>query len=159
MYARDHGTIATPIGTIHIVAEHDALISLSISNDPAAVSRGTSPLVRQALDQIDEFFAGARQYFELPLAAGATPRGEALRQGIVSIGYGETASYGALARAIASSPRAIGQACARNPFPIIVPCHRVLGSGNVLGAYSAGDGPATKAWLIEHERRHKGAAA
>ena len=79
-----------------------------------------------------------------------------LRQAIVDIAYGTTASYGALAKAIGSSPRAIGQACARNPFPIIVPCHRILGAGGALGAYSAGEGPITKSRLLDHERPQGG---
>jgi methylated-DNA-[protein]-cysteine S-methyltransferase len=77
----------------------------------------------------------------------------AVRAGLIAVGYGETLSYGALARALGSSPRAIGQLCARNPFPIVVPCHRVLGEGGRLGNYSGGDGPKTKSWLLEHERR------
>ena len=64
-------------------------------------------------------------------------------------------SYGALAQETGSAARAIGQACARNPFPILVPCHRVLGAGGVLGAYSAGEGPHTKSRLLDLER-HQG---
>ena len=58
----------------------------------------------------------------------------------------------ALAPVCAASARAVGRACADNPFPIVVPCHRVLPTGGALGFYSAGDGPATKAWLLRHER-------
>jgi len=71
----------------------------------------------------------------------------------MAIPPGETISYGALARIAGSSPRAIGQACARNPFPIVVPCHRVVGSGGAIGHYSAGRGIITKSWLLDHERR------
>jgi len=91
--------------------------------------------------------------FTLALAPAATPRGRALRDGMVAIPYGDTASYGDLARRLGSAPRAVGQACARNPFPIVVPCHRVLGAGGALGHYSAGDGAATKRWLLDHESR------
>ena len=59
--------------------------------------------------------------------------------------------YGAIARMIGSSPRAVGQACRRNPFPIVVPCHRVVGAGGAIGYYSAGEGVATKRWLLAHE--------
>src|SRR3546814_13589613 len=68
----------------------------------------------------------------LPLTPAASPLGEVLRAAIVAIPHGETASYGQVARAVESGPRAVGQACARNPFPIIVPCHRVLGNGGSL---------------------------
>ncbi|HWL46290.1 MAG TPA: methylated-DNA--[protein]-cysteine S-methyltransferase, partial [Sphingomonadaceae bacterium] len=93
-------------------------------------------------------------HFALPLSPAGTPRGPAHRAAIMAIGYGETASYGEVARAIGSSPRAVGQACARNPLPIIVPCHRVLGAGGAIGHYSAGDGIATKCWLLSHEKGH-----
>ena len=72
---------------------------------------------------------------------------------MIGISHGEALSYGALARLAQSGPRAIGQACARNPLPIIVPCHRVLGS-NGLGHYSGGDGVTTKRWLLAHETNH-----
>jgi methylated-DNA-[protein]-cysteine S-methyltransferase len=72
---------------------------------------------------------------------------------MIAIAYGETLSYGDLARLAGSAPRAIGQACARNPFPIIVPCHRVLSSGGARGHYSGGEGPITKRWLLDHEQR------
>ena len=72
---------------------------------------------------------------------------------IRGIPIGETLSYGALARIAGSAPRAIGQACARNPFPIVIPCHRVVGSGGMIGHYSGGKGIATKIWLLDHERR------
>jgi methylated-DNA-[protein]-cysteine S-methyltransferase len=95
--------------------------------------------------------------FDIALAPANTLRGQALRGGLIGVGYGTTLSYGALARQLGSGARAVGQLCARNPFPIVVPCHRILGSGG-LGHYSAGDGITTKQWLLDHERRH-GASA
>ena len=62
-------------------------------------------------------------------------------------------SYCALSRRLSSGARALGQACARNPFPIVVPCHRVLNADGTLGAYSGGDGPATKHRLLAHEQQ------
>ncbi|OYY79602.1 MAG: cysteine methyltransferase [Sphingomonas sp. 28-62-20] len=154
MSLRDHAQIATPIGVISVTVDGPVLTAVRIG--AGSVSRGTSALLAEALDQLNQYFAGERHAFDLPLAPAATPRGGALRAGITGIGYGQTASYGDLARMFASSPRAIGQACARNPFPIIVPCHRVLAANGALGAYSAGEGPATKTWLIAHERHHLG---
>lgn len=153
MYARDHALIATPIGAIRIEGDDTALAAIRIGGD-GTPSRGSASAVREAAEQLEQWFAKERDAFELPLAPAGTPRGEELRAGLIAIGYGETLSYGALARVLGSSPRAIGQLCARNPFPIVVPCHRVLGSGGALGHYSGGDGPKTKSWLLEHERRH-----
>jgi methylated-DNA-[protein]-cysteine S-methyltransferase len=153
MYARDHALIATPIGAIRIEGDEAILTGIRIGGG-GVPSTGNAGAVREAAEQLEQWFAKERETFDLPLAPAGTPRGEELRAGLIAIGYGETLSYGALARVLGSSPRAIGQLCARNPFPIVVPCHRVLGSGGALGHYSGGDGPKTKSWLLEHERRH-----
>ena len=148
-YARAAATIATPIGSIRIEAEGDALTGIRIGR-----SGGDADmlLLREAAAQLAAYFAGDLTMFDLPLAPAASDRGPELREAICSILYGETASYGDLAARTGASARAVGQACASNPFPIIVPCHRVLPTGGALGYYSAGDGPATKAWLLKHER-------
>ncbi len=155
MYARDAASIATPIGLVRVTGTADRIDSIEIVASGDAVPTDT-PAIREALRQIEAYFARRLTAFDLPLAPSPTDRGAVLRQGIVDIGYGQTASYGALAKAIGSSPRAIGQACARNPFPIIVPCHRILGAGGRLGAYSAGNGPITKSRLLDHERPQGG---
>jgi len=155
MYARDHALIATPIGPIRIEGEERQLHRILIGVD-AAAARGTAAAVRAAAEQIEQWFAGERQGFALPLAPAATPRGTILRDGLIAVPFGQTISYGALSRALGSSARAIGQLCARNPFPLVVPCHRVVNQDGGLGAYSAGDGPTTKSWLLDHERRLTG---
>lgn len=155
MYARDHALIATPIGPIRVEGKEGQLerIVIGAAGPPA---RGTTTTVRAAVEQIERWFAGERQGFDLPLAPSATPRGAILRDGLIAVPFGKTVSYGDLARSLGSSARAIGQLCARNPFPLVVPCHRVLNQGGGLGAYSAGQGPATKSWLLDHERRLTG---
>ena len=155
MYARDAASIATPIGLVRVTGTADRIDAIEILATGDAVA-SDPPAIREALRQIEAYFAGRLTAFDLPLAPSPTERGAVLRQGIVDIAFGETASYGALAKAIRSSPRAIGQACARNPFPIVVPCHRILGAGGALGAYSAGDGPITKSRLLDHERPQGG---
>ena len=155
MYARDAASIATPIGLVRVTGTADRIDSIAILAGGDAVATD-APAIREALRQIEAYFARRLTAFDLPLAPSPTDRGAVLRQGIVDIGYGQTASYGALAKAIRSSPRAIGQACARNPFPIVVPCHRILGAGGALGAYSAGNGPITKSRLLDHERPQGG---
>ncbi|MCP8891970.1 methylated-DNA--[protein]-cysteine S-methyltransferase [Sphingomonas faeni] len=155
MYARDAASIATPIGLVRVTGTADRIDAIEILATGDAVA-SNAPAIREALRQIEAYFAGQLTAFDLPLAPSPTERGAVLRQGIVDVAYGETASYGALAKAIGSSPRAIGQACARNPFPIVVPCHRILGAGGALGAYSAGNGPITKSRLLDHERSQGG---
>lgn len=143
--------IATPIGIVRVVGTDALIARISIEAGAPPGPATDSPAVREAIAQLEAYFAGRLAAFDLPLAPAATPRGAVLRQAIIDIAAGSTAGYGELARRIASSPRAIGQACARNPLPIVVPCHRVLGAGGALGAYSAGDGPVTKQWLLDHE--------
>ena len=139
----------TPIGRITVVADGDHLARVHIGgngDDGAA-----NALVTEALAQLRAWFARRSAGFDLPLRTADTSRGESLRHAIAEIGLGQTASYGAVARVACSSPRAIGQACARNPFPIVIPCHRVVGAGGSLGHYSAGNGMDTKRWLLAHE--------
>lgn len=151
MYARDMARIATPVGTIAIWGDATTLTAIEIGVIGAPVA-GEHAAVRMAVDQLRAWFARSSSVFDLPLAPAGTPRGGALRDAMMAIGYSETLSYGALAAIAGSSARAIGQACARNPFPIVVPCHRVLDASGRLGAYSAGEGPKTKQWLLNFER-------
>lgn len=153
MYAREQAIIATPIGMIELIAYDSCLVSLTIGSNNDCLPP-VSMILRSAIVQLEQWFAGEIHSFDLAVMPLPTLRGNILRQAITAIGYGETRSYGALAQDIGSAPRAIGQACARNPLPIIVPCHRVLPAGGALGAYSGGNGSVTKAWLLAHEQRH-----
>ena len=154
MYARDHALIATPIGPIRVDGDDDGIKRVTLNAD-GALQPGRSVPVRAAVEQLTAYFTGDLKHFDLALPHIASTRGRVLRDGLIAIGYGDTASYGALARRLDSGARAIGQLCARNPLPIIVPCHRVTAAGGALGSYSAGDGPATKSWLLDHEQRHR----
>ncbi|WP_066798163.1 methylated-DNA--[protein]-cysteine S-methyltransferase [Sphingomonas soli] len=154
-YARDMAVLTTPIGPVRIQGDAATIHAIHILTEHEAPRRGDGPAVIAAAEQLEAWFEGALQRFDLALAPPATPRGLALRQGLIDVGYGETVTYGALAQRLGSASRAIGQLCARNPFPIIVPCHRVLSSGGREN-YSAGEGPKTKSWLLDHERRHSG---
>lgn len=147
MYARDSTVIATPVG--HVLIEGAEVVTgITIGVDDAP-RRANADMLRAAAEQLEAYFAGERRDFDLLLAPASTPRGGVLRAAIEAVGYGKTASYGEVARAIGSSARALGQACRRNPFPIVVPCHRIIGGA---GHYSAGDGLSTKNWLLNHER-------
>lgn len=151
-YAPATARIATPIGMVELVAEGDILVTCRITVQISAEQHDQSNAVLDAaVAQMRDWFARRRHDFDLPLKPLPTPRGNALRAGIAAVPYGDTLSYGGLARRIDSAPRAVGQACKRNPFPIIIPCHRVTSS---VGPeyYSGGDGPHTKAWLIAFEQ-------
>ncbi|RYE03496.1 MAG: methylated-DNA--[protein]-cysteine S-methyltransferase [Sphingomonadales bacterium] len=155
-YARDTAILTTPIGSVRIEGDDDAIAAIRILTERETPRRADSPAVIAAAEQLEAWFEGALQRFELALAPPPTPRGLALRQGLIDVGYGETVTYGILAQRLGSASRAIGQLCSRNPFPIVVPCHRVLSSSGGPEHYSAGEGPKTKSWLLDHERRFSG---
>jgi methylated-DNA-[protein]-cysteine S-methyltransferase len=143
-------TLDSPIGPILITSENGLLTGLRINAATQPDVPGDESALDMAARQLGEYFAGERTDFDLPLAPSKSVRGEALRAAIAGIRHGETARYGDLADVSGSGARAIGQACARNPLPIIIPCHRVLGSAGI-GHYSGGDGVRTKQWLLAHE--------
>lgn len=153
-YGPDIAHVATPIGTIELCGDRHRLISVTIIPDHHGPIRQPAHLDSQvavASHHLREYFARRRTSFDVILQAASTSRGHDLRNAIASVPYGETLTYGALAQQIESGPRAIGQACRRNPFPIIIPCHRVT-SANGPEHYSGGSGTDTKAWLNAFER-------
>lgn len=113
-----------------------------------------TPVLARAAAQLAEYFAGERHTFELPLAPDGTLFQQLVWRTLIGIPFGETWSYGALARAIdrPSASRAVGAANGRNPLAIVVPCHRVIGGSGALTGYAGG--MVAKQWLLEHERRH-----
>jgi methylated-DNA-[protein]-cysteine S-methyltransferase len=152
VYARDTALIATPLGMVRVEGDERAVHRIAIDEHRCMPRRADAPAVLAAAEQLEAWFEGALRAFDVQLAPAKTQRGEALRAGLIAVGFGSTMRYGDLARQLGSSPRAIGQLCARNPFPIVVPCHRILARTG-LGQYSAGTGVDTKRWLLDHERR------
>lgn len=146
-------TMRTPIGTLGLFAEDDQLVGLSLPDRPAPTGprRRTAVLVRAAA-QLDEYFAGERRDFDLPLAPRGTPFQVAVWRALARIPFGETCSYGELARTVGrpSASRAVGAANGANPIAIILPCHRVIGASGTLTGY--GGGLPLKRWLLDHER-------
>lgn len=148
--------IASPVGPIRLRVQGRALSDLTILPGAALeADKSGDPVLAEVQAQLAAYFAGERRLFDLPLAPAASPRGEALRAGIAAIPYGETLSYGALAHVLDSGPRAVGQACRRNPFPIIIPCHRVTSANGAPEQYSGGNGVDTKAWLTRFEQQNR----
>jgi len=110
-----------------------------------------SPVLKEAIRQLDRYFNRKLRRFELPLAARGTDYQKRVWAMMRDIPFGETATYGGMAMALGSGPRAVGMACGRNPIPIIVPCHRVLGAGGKEGGFSGGRGLPTKRQLLAIE--------
>jgi methylated-DNA-[protein]-cysteine S-methyltransferase len=140
-------SISSPVGQLAIEATDDAIVRIRWSDAPAG---NGSPLLAEAARQLALYFAGQLTRFDLPLAPGGSAFDRRVWAAMQAIPYGETRTYGELAHATDSGPRAIGGACGRNPIPIIVPCHRVLARGG-LGGYSGGTGLPTKRILLDLE--------
>ncbi len=139
-----------PIGAIILDADDLVLRGVTISTAARTATETHHPILAEAMRQMRDWFGGRRYDFDLPLALLGSSEGMALRAGIASIPYGETMTYGALATRTGSVPRAVGQACKTNPYPIIIPCHRVT-SASGPEYYSGGGGPRTKTWLLDFE--------
>lgn len=154
----------SPVGKLLLVADAGGLLELAFAEgrtapviDPAWIDITGKPdgmLVREAVRQLEAFFAGKRLDFDLPLR----PRGTAFQQRVWNllreIPFGETISYGELARRAGNpaASRAVGLANGSNPIAIVIPCHRVIGSNGKLTGY--GGGLPNKRWLIDFERSH-----
>ena len=104
--------------------------------------------------QVREYARGERRTFDLHVELPVGALGDSMAA-MAEIPYGETRTYGDLAAELETAAVAVGQACARNPVPVVVPCHRVVGSDGGLGGYSAADGVATKRRLLELESRQR----
>lgn len=138
--------LLTPLGRLVVGETEGVITSLRWSDEVAA---DDSPLLRQALAQLAGYFAAERRVFDLPLDWGEGLHAR-VRRAMAAIPFGQTRSYGEIARAVGAPAQAVGQACGANPVPVIIPCHRVLGAAG-LGGFSARGGVETKAALLRHE--------
>lgn len=118
----------------------------------AARSRSTDPLLVEAAEQLDAYFAGDLREFDLPLAPSGTAFQRDVWDAVSAISYGQTASYAEIAAAVGrpAACRAVGAANGRNPLPVIVPCHRIIGAAGALTGY--GGGLDRKRSLLDLER-------
>jgi methylated-DNA-[protein]-cysteine S-methyltransferase len=152
-------TIDSPIGTITLIADDDALVEVHLPDERTSstiaaedTAAAEHAVLAQAAGELREYFTGDRVEFDVPLAPHGTAFQLAAWQALRAIPYGETVSYGEQARRLgdARKARAVGAANGRNPLPIVVPCHRVVGANGHLTGF--GGGIECKAWLLDHER-------
>lgn len=123
--------------------------------EPRAEIAPRSLLAKEAVRQLHAYLADPRFVFSLPLAPAGTAFQRRVWNGIAAIPSGKTLSYGELAAAIGSGPRAVGNACGANPYPLVVPCHRVVAANHGLGGFARQRGGFlldVKRWLLAHER-------
>jgi len=152
-------TLPSPVGLLRLYAHGDELVGVYLPDQPAPdAPHVASAVLTTAATQLAEYFAGARRVFDLPLAPRGTGFQQLVWRALAAIPFGETRSYGELARAIGrpAASRAVGAANGKNPLSIIVPCHRVIAASGELTGY-AGGLPA-KRWLLAHEQAAQQAA-
>ena len=154
-----HASLMTPLGLLHVEASDSAVLAvrfaLSSSSTSSALGASTSPITDLAITQLEAYFAGQRQYFELPLAPVGTHFQQRVWQVLQTIPCGDTWSYQAQAQAMGqpSAVRAVAAANRANPIAIVIPCHRVIGKDGTLRGYAGG--LARKQALIELETMHR----
>lgn len=141
----------SPVGPLLLIEDGGWLAEIRFDASGDEPGRGETPLLKRAQSQIDEYFAGRRKTFDLPLIPARTDFQRRVRKAMIAIPWGQTLSYGEIAHAAGGAPRAVGQACGANMVPLVVPCHRVLAASGI-GGYSGGKGLATKRFLLALEK-------
>ena len=147
--AWDDGAVDPKLGDVTDIDDPEA----TAATDDATGAETARVVLEQAVAQLEEYFAGARTEFDLPLEPVGTEFQQQAWQALRRIPYGETISYGEQAVLLGdkNKSRAVGAANGKNPIPIVVPCHRVVGSNGHLTGFAGG--LDTKAWLLDHEFR------
>ena len=138
-------TVDSPLGPLALEARDGALIRLGWGR---AAREDDSNLLTQAAAELAAYFAGDPYSFDLPVAPQGTAHDRKVWRAMQNIPPGETRTYGDIARAIGSAAQAVGNACGRNPIPIIVPCHRIVAANGAIGGYSGQGGAETKRFLL-----------
>ncbi|BFM06489.1 methylated-DNA--[protein]-cysteine S-methyltransferase [Halioxenophilus aromaticivorans] len=159
LFNRYHTTLASPLGEVLITGdgEHINGVYLTQHKDFLALKQNSqrqADVFEQACQQLQEYFAGTRQQFDLPLKQPGTEFQQTVWQALQKLPAGKTVSYGDICQAI-NKPRAfqaVGAANGANKIAIIVPCHRVVGKNGSLTGYAGG--LTAKQWLLDHEKGH-----
>ncbi len=146
--------LSAPTFSLGVHCDDDEVTEI-VYLEPCAESKPQTLLAKETVRQLRAYLKDPRVSFSLPLQPKGTPFQRRVWAGIVAIPSGETTSYGELAQAIGSGPRAVGNACGANPYPLVVPCHRVVAANHGLGGFARQRGGFlldVKRWLLAHER-------
>ncbi|MGR5063324.1 methylated-DNA--[protein]-cysteine S-methyltransferase [Photobacterium sp. DNB22_13_2] len=145
--------INTPIGWLNVVASANAITAIEFAAEHDRVQQ-PSETTELCCQQLAEYFNGQREHFDVELEMAGTTFQKTVWQALNGIEYGDTCSYSDIAKDIGNpkAVRAVGAANGKNPVPIIVPCHRVIGSSGKLTGYAGG--LDIKVWLLDHEKQH-----
>jgi len=152
MIYRESFRAGDTLGWVVIIAHEGALVSVDFAEEPKEADR-PSPLTGKARQQLQEYLEGRRREFDLPLDPRGTRFQQEVWQALGTVAYGETISYGELARRACRTGafRAVGQAVGKNPISILIPCHRIIGKDGSLTGF--GGGLPRKVCLLDLERK------
>ena len=145
--------VTAPGFSLGVCCNDDEITAIDFLEPRAAVAPKTL-LAKEAVRQLNAYLKNSSFEFSLPLAPAGTQFQRRVWQQIAAIPTGETRSYGDVAAGIKSGPRAVGGACGSNPYPVVVPCHRVVAAGGALGGFARERGGFlldVKRWLLAHE--------
>jgi methylated-DNA-[protein]-cysteine S-methyltransferase len=150
-----HHTYQSPIGPLGLTGTDDHIIEILFEPRTLVTMQTLPDIFRQCIEELDAYFAGSSRTFGFHMQQSGTPFQQTVWQQLLTIPYGTTISYMQLAKQINNpkSIRAVGAANGSNHLPIVVPCHRVIGSNGSLTGF--GGGIWRKKWLLEHEWKHK----
>jgi methylated-DNA-[protein]-cysteine S-methyltransferase len=142
----------SPVGNINVYAKGESVVFLSMG-DVACGQSGKAKVLTKARKQLEDYFKGKSKQLDFEVEMHGTPFQESVWGEIAKLGFGQVATYADIAQAIGNpqAVRAVGGAVGSNPVPLVVGCHRVLGSAKKITGYSGGDGIPTKKWLLAHE--------
>lgn len=145
-------SLDTPIGPITLIAQGQKIVRVELGKKARA--EGSAEVLTEAKKQIAAYFAGKLERFTVPIEAVGTEFQKSVWKEIAKIGFGRKLSYGEIATKIGNpaASRAVGAAVGSNPTPLLVGCHRVLGSNGRITGFTGGKGIKTKAWLLDHEQ-------
>lgn len=145
-------SVESPIGPITLIAQGDKIVRVELGKKARA--EGSSKVLTEAKKQLDAYFSGKLERFSVPIDAVGTEFQKSVWKEIAKIGFGRRISYGEIAAKIGkpAASRAVGVAVGSNPTPLLVGCHRVLGSTGKITGFTGAKGIKTKAWLLNHEQ-------
>ncbi|MCW1950267.1 MAG: methylated-DNA--[protein]-cysteine S-methyltransferase [Octadecabacter sp.] len=139
-------TIPTQFGPLTLCEEDGAIVRVEWEGD----GRDETPLLIEAAAQLRAYDDGTLEKFDLPLRVAGSDFQRAVCDQMSAIPFGQTVTYGDIAKALGQSAQAVGSACGGNPIPVIIPCHRVMGAKGLTG-FSGKGGVETKVALLRHE--------
>lgn len=145
--------VSAPFGTLAVRVSEKAVVAIDFRQAGLPAIAADGPLARRVIERLQRYFEDPSQPFDLPLSPAGTPFQLRVWQALLRIPAGDVVTYGDLARRLGVAPRAVGQACARNPIPIVIPCHRVVARKGPGGFMGRPEAHPIKLWLLEHERR------